>query len=376
VRVLVAPDKFKGTLSAAEAAAAIARGWRRACPEAEITRVPLADGGEGTLDVLVGGPGGERRSVQVTGPVGSPVDAEFGLVPAPDGPIGVIEMARASGLALIPPERRDPTTTTTTGTGDLMLAAMRAGARRLLVCVGGSGTNDAGAGMAQALGVRLLDGAGREVAPGGAALVDLDEIDVTGLAPELRGVPVEVLVDVDNPLVGPDGASVVFGPQKGATPDDVALLDRALTRFASVIMCATGVEVASMPGTGAAGGIGASLAAFLGATFRPGVDAVMDATGVRAHIAAADVAVTGEGTFDGESLRGKVVGGVIAEAARGGGRRIVVLCGRAATPAPSDVEVAALTDRFGPNRAMADAAALLEDLAAERAAAPAVREPR
>src|SRR5438132_3691562 len=224
-----------------------------------------------------------------------------------------------------------------------MLAAVRAGARRLLVCVGGSGTNDAGAGMAQAVGVRLLDAAGREVGAGGAALLHLDRIDVTGLAPELRGVPVDVLVEVDNPLVGSDGASVVFGPQKGATPDVVALLDRALTRFASIVLRATGVEVASMPGTGAAGGIGASLAAFLQATFRPGVDAVMDATGARAHISAADVAVTGEGTFDAESLRGKVVGGVIREAARGGGRRMVVLCGRAAAPAPAGVQVAALS---------------------------------
>jgi glycerate 2-kinase len=376
VRVLVAPDKFKGTLSAAEAAAAIARGWRRASPGAEITSVPLADGGEGTLDALVGGPGGERRSVTVTGPVGSQVDAEFGLVPGPGGPVGVIEMARASGLALVPPERRDPTRTTTRGTGELMRAAVRSGARRLIVCVGGSGTNDAGAGLAHAVGVLLLDAAGREITEGGAALLDLEEIDVTGLAPELRGVPVEVLVDVDNPLVGPDGASAIFGPQKGATPDDVALLDRALTRFASVILRATGVDVASMPGAGAAGGIGASLAAFLQATLRPGVDAVMDATGVRVRIAAADVAVTGEGTFDAESLRGKVVGGVIREAARGAGRRIVILCGRRAALAPPGAEMAALTDRFGPDRAMVEAGALLEELAAETAAAPVVRAPR
>jgi glycerate kinase len=375
VRVLVAPDKFKGTLSAAEAAAAVARGWRRAHPEAEITQVPLADGGEGTLDALMGGPGGERRSARVTGPVGTPTEAEFGLLPAPDGPVGVIEMARASGLALVPPDRLDPTTTTTRGTGELMLAAVRAGARRLLVCVGGSGTNDAGAGMAQALGVRLLDAGGHEVAAGGAALLALDQIDVTGLTPELRRVPVEVLVDVDNPLLGPEGASAVFGPQKGASPQDVALLDRALSRFASVVLRTTGVEVASMPGAGAAGGIGASLAAFLQATFRPGVDAVMDAAGVRAHIAAADVAVTGEGTFDEESLRGKVVGGVIREAARGAGRRIVVLCGRAAASAPPGVQVAALTDRFGPDRSMVEAGALLDELAAEMAAAPAGRVP-
>jgi glycerate kinase len=364
---LVAPDKFKGTLSAAEAAAAIGRGWRGAEPAAQVDEVPLADGGEGTLEALVAALGGEVRSVRVTGPLGEPVDADFGLAAGPPA-VGIVEMARASGMWLVPSDRLDPTTTTTRGTGELLLAAARAGAHRLLVAVGGSATNDAGAGMSQALGVQLLDADGRDLAPGGAALLGLDRIDASGLAPELAGVAVEVLTDVDNPLVGPDGASAVFGPQKGASPEDVVTLDRALARFAEVVRRDTGVEVASLPGAGAAGGVGASLAAFLGATFRSGLDAVMDATGVRARIAAADTVVTGEGAFDGASLRGKVVGGVLREARAAGVRRMVVLCGRADGDAPPGVEVVSLAYRFGLDRAMAAAPGLLEDLAAEAAA--------
>jgi glycerate kinase len=371
VRVLVAPDKFKGTLTANDAAAAIARGWRQTRPGAVIEQVPLADGGEGTLDALVAALGGQIRSAHVTGPLGARVRASFGLLPG-SPPVAVVEMAQASGLALVPPDRRDPTRTTTRGTGELLLAAVRAGAGRVLVCVGGSATNDGGAGLAQALGVELLDGTDREVGPGGAALLGLERVDSSGLARELRGVSVEVLSDVDNPLTGPDGASAVFGPQKGATPDEVALLDRALVRFAGVVRRDTGVDVEGLPGAGAAGGIGASLTAFLGATFRSGLDAVMDATNLRARLAAADAVVTGEGAFDAESLRGKVVGGVIREARAAGARRVVVLCGRAEGPGPPGVDVRSLSDRFGFERAMEAGAALLEELAAETATADRV----
>jgi glycerate kinase len=367
VRILAAPDKFKGTLTAAEAAAAIARGWRRADPGAEVVELPLADGGDGTLDALVAALGGERRAAEVTGPDGVRLKAEFGLVHAPSGRVGVVEMARASGLVLVPADRRDPVTATSRGTGELMLAAIRAGAERLLVGVGGSATNDAGAGMAQALGVRFLDDGGRELGPGGGALLRLQKVDTGGLVDELRDVPVEVLVDVDNPLVGPEGASVVFGPQKGATEDDIALLDRALSRFAGVVRRDTGVEVATLPGTGAAGGIGASLVAFVGATFRSGVDAVMEATGFRSCVAGADVVVTGEGAFDAESLRGKVVGAVVRESRASGVRRVVVVCGSAEAPAPPGVELVSLADRFGLDRAMENGAALLEDVSAEAA---------
>jgi glycerate kinase len=365
VRVLVSPDKFKGTLTAAEAARAIGEGWRRSLPAAVIDEVPLADGGEGTLDVLVAALGGTHERMRVTGPLGEPVEAEFGLVPAPGGPAGIVEMAKASGLALVAKDRRDPRVTTTRGTGELMLAACRAGARRLIVCVGGSATNDAGAGMAQALGIRLVDGRGLDVGPGGAALVGLAGVDVRGLDPAIRGVAVKVASDVDNPLVGPDGASAVYGPQKGATPQDVAMLDLALARFAGVVKSHLGVEVASMPGTGAAGGIGASLVAFLGATFRSGVELVIEAVGFGERLRAANLVVTGEGTFDEQSLRGKV-GGAVLSAAAAAGVPAVVLCGRA-TVTPSGATVRSLVDRFGMEAAMGAPAERLADLAAETA---------
>jgi glycerate kinase len=366
VRILAAPDKFKGTLTAGEAAAAIARGWRRSDPAADVDELPLADGGDGTLDALVAALGGERRTADVTGPDGGRVEAEFGLL---EGSVGVIEMARASGLVLVPPDRRDAVAATSRGTGELTLAAVRVGARRLLVGVGGSATTDAGAGMAQALGVRFLDAGGQELGPGGGALLQLDHVDGSGLAQELRGVPVEMLADVDNPLVGPEGAAAVFGPQKGATEADVVLLDRALARFADVVRRDTGVEVASLPGAGAAGGIGASLVAFLGATFRSGVEAVMDATRFRQRLAGADVVVTGEGAFDAGSLRGKVVGAVLRESRAAGVGRAIVVCGRAEATPPPGVELVALADRFGPDRAMENGAALLEQVSAEAAEA-------
>jgi len=368
VRVLVAPDKFKGTLSAPDAADAIVAGWRRARPGDEIGLVPLADGGEGTLDALVA-EGGERRSAGVSGPHGAPLDAVFGLRYG-SPPAGIVEMARASGLALVPVGRRDPLRATSRGTGELMLAAVRAGARMLTVTLGGSATTDGGAGIAQALGIRLLDGRGREVGPGGVGLLDLERIDTSRLAPELRGVEVLALTDVDNPLVGPDGAAVVFGPQKGATPDDVALLDRALARFADMVRRDTGVDVASMPGAGAAGGVGASLVAFLGATLRSGIDAVMESTGFRVRVKAADVVLTGEGTFDAASLRGKVVGAVIRESWVAGAERVIVLCGRAEAPAPQGVQLVSLADRFGVERAMVSGRVLLEQLASEVATEP------
>ena len=365
MRVLVSPDKFRGTLTAVDAARAIGEGWRRAFPGAVIDEVPLADGGEGTLDVLVAALGGRRERVAITGPLGEPVEAEFGLVPVAGGPAGIVEMARASGLALVPEARRDPKLTTTRGTGELMLAACRAGARRLIVCVGGSATNDAGAGMAQALGIRLLDARGLDLGPGGASLRGLARVDVGGLDPAVRGVAVEVASDVDNPLVGPDGASAVYGPQKGASPEDVVTLERALERFAEVVKSGLGADVASMPGAGAAGGIGASLVAFLGATFRSGVELVMEAVGFGERLHGADLVVTGEGTLDEQSLRGKVAGGVLAAAAAAG-VPAVVLCGRA-TVRPAGATVRSLVERFGVEAATAGAPASLAELAAETA---------
>jgi glycerate kinase len=362
----VTPDKFKGTLTAVQAAEAIAGGWGRAVPSADIERVPMADGGEGTLDALVAAMGGDRHPARVTGPLGNPVDAEYAVVQGPGESLGVVEMARASGLTLISARRQDPRRTTTRGTGELILQACRGEAERVLVCIGGSATNDGGAGMAQALGIRLLDGSGQDLRPGGAALLDLVRIDMSGLDPTVAAATFVVATDVDNPLVGPQGASAVYGPQKGASPEDVALLDRALGHFAAVVYRDLGVDVRNLPGAGAAGGLGAGLIAFLGARLRPGVDVVMEALRLPQRLQGADLVVTGEGRFDQQSLRGKVPAGIlrVAEEAR---VRAVVLCGQADIEPPG-VKVFSLAHRFGPEAAMERAGPLLEDLAAEVAA--------
>ena len=359
----MAPDKFKGTLTAPQAADAIARGWARADPSAQIDTAPMADGGEGTLDALVAAVGGERRRVSVSGPLGDPIDAEFAIVPTPEGPTGMVEMARASGLELISPARRDPKRTSTRGTGELILAACRAGVRRVLVCIGGSATNDAGAGMAQALGIRMLDEEGRDLGAGGAALVTLARIDMGGLDRLVAATTFVVATDVDNPLVGPQGASATYGPQKGASPEDVALLDRALGHFAAVVYRDLGVDVRTVRGAGAAGGLGAGLVAFLGARLRPGVDVVMEALRLPERMEGADLAVTGEGTFDEQSLRGKAPAGVLRVAEEAGVPSLI-LCGRRegdAVPA----RIFALADRFGLEAAMTRPGPLLADLAAE-----------
>jgi glycerate 2-kinase len=367
MRVLVAPDKFKGTLTAVEASEAIARGWRRSMPSALLEVVPMADGGEGTLDALAAALGGERYRAHVVGPLGDPVDAEYAQALQQDGPLAIVEMARASGLALISERRRDPKRTTTRGTGELILDACRRGARRVLVCVGGSATNDGGAGMAQALGVRLLDGRGRDLPPGGAALRALTRIDMRGLDPAVAAATFVVATDVDNPLVGPNGASAVYGPQKGASDEDVALLDEALRHFAAVVYRDLGVDVRDLPGGGAAGGLGAGLISFLGARVRPGVDVVMEAVRLPERMEGADLAVTGEGRFDEQSLHGKVPAGVL-RVAREGRVPAVVLCGEQ-TADVDDVRVISLAERFGPGDALERAGPLLEELAAELATA-------
>lgn len=365
MRLLVAPDKFRGTLTAVQAAAAIATGWRRVRPADTVEEVPLADGGEGTLDALVAALGGERRSARVRGPLGDAVEADFGLAPVETRALGVIEMARASGLELVSKGRRDALRSTTWGTGELVLAAARAGAAQVLVCLGGSATTDGGAGMAQALGVRLLDAGGNPIGQGGAGLLDLWRIDAGGLDPAVRALRVQAACDVDNPLTGPRGAARVFAPQKGASSQDVVLLDRALAHLAAVVHRDLGIDVRSVPGAGAAGGLGAGLLAFLGARLRPGIEIVMDAVRLRERLAAADLVVTGEGAFDASSLGGKVPAGVL-EVARAAGVPALVLCGRADV-APEGVEVRSLLERFGAERALGDARLALEDLAAETA---------
>lgn len=366
MRVLVAPDKFKGTLTAVQAAEAITRGWLRAVPSVRVEAVPMADGGEGTLDALVAAMGGRRYRAAVTGPLGDPVNAEYALVDTPEGPLGVVEMARASGLMLIAESRRDPRRSTTRGTGELILEACRQGAGSVLVCIGGSATTDAGAGMAQALGIRLLDEGGAPIRPGGAALVDLARIDLRGLDPSVAAATFVVASDVDNPLVGPNGAAAIYGPQKGASPEDVVELDRALRHFAAVVYRDLGMDVRDLRGAGAAGGLGAGLIAFLGAHLRPGVDVVMEALDLPERMQRADLVVTGEGTFDGQSLRGKAPAGVLRLAAEAG-VPAVVLAGSVEVE-PDGVKAFSLVDRFGADVSMERPQALLEELAAEVAA--------
>jgi glycerate kinase len=365
MRVLIAPDKFKGTLSAAEAARAIAAGWRSRRPDDAVEQVPLADGGEGTLDVLLAALGGRRRWTRVRGPLGEPVTAPYGLVGEEGSAEAIVESSLASGLRLLAAGRRDPLRATSRGTGELIRAA-RTDARRLLVCLGGSATNDAGAGMVQALGVSLLDDGGRELPPGGAALLDLAAIDTSGLDPTMRDAQVVVLRDVDNPLVGRAGATIVYGPQKGARPEDVDLLEKALTRFVDVVRRDVGVDVGGIPGAGAAGGLGAALVAFLGAELRPGTDVVMDVVGFEERLADADLVVTGEGSLDAGSLHGKVPVRV-AQVAAATATDVLMLCGRAEVR-PDGVRVESLAERFGEVRAMTDPRGALRDLATSVAA--------
>lgn len=366
MRVLVAPDKFRGTLTAPQAARAIATGWRRARPGDELVLVPMADGGEGTLETLVEALGGSTHEAEVAGPLGAQIRARFGLVPSPRGTLAVVEMARASGLALLEERNRDPLRATTRGTGELIGLALRHDPAQVLVCVGGSATNDGGVGMAQALHGRFLDAVGRQLPPGGAALLDLERIDLRPLV-RLVGDRVRFVAatDVENPLCGPRGASIVYGPQKGATPDDAALLDRALGHLAALVARDLGVDLRDEPGGGAGGGLGFGSMAFLGARLRPGVEVVMDAVGFAQRIVEADLVVTGEGTLDAQSLSGKAVAGVLRVAVEAGVRAAVV-CGRAEIVLEG-VPVASLVERFGQGPATEDARRCLETLAQEMA---------
>lgn len=314
--IICAPDSFKESMSAPDAARAMERGIRRALPGAQVVRVPVADGGEGTCATLAEALGGTMVEVPCTDAVGRPVRGAIAHIPA-EG-LAVIEVASACGLELIEPGRRDARFASTRGVGDLVRAALDLGATTLLVGLGGSATNDAGAGMLSALGARFLDADGAVLPDGGAALVDLAAVDLTGLDPRLAGVEVRVACDVDNPLVGPRGASAVFGPQKGADAAAVALLDRALTRWADVVEPAVGRSVRDVPGAGAAGGLGAALLAFGRTTLESGADLVMDAVGLDAHLAGADLVLTGEGSLDAQSAAGKVPVKVAQRAASAG----------------------------------------------------------
>ncbi|MGK8440563.1 glycerate kinase [Ectopseudomonas hydrolytica] len=323
MKIVIAPDSFKESLSAPEVAAAIARGWQRVFPEAECLLRPMADGGEGTVDALLAAVGGERRECWVLGPMGEPVRAHWGWLG--EG-TAVIEMAAASGLHWVPREQRDARVASSFGTGELIAEALQAGATRIILGLGGSATNDAGAGLLQALGMRFLDDQGRELAAGGAALAALDQLDLSGLDARLLQVQIEVAADVDNPLCGARGASAVFGPQKGATPEQVAELDTALGRFARIAAATLGEDHAEYPGVGAAGGLGFAARAFLKATFRPGIELVAELSGLAEAVQGADLVITGEGRMDAQTLHGKTPVGV-ARVAQDAGVPVIALAG-------------------------------------------------
>lgn len=360
MRILVAPQEFKGSLSAAEAAHAIASGLRSALPDAEIEELPLADGGPGTVDALVAATGGRFFETEVHDPLGRPVSARWGALGAATDS-AAIEMATASGLVLLSEDERDPRLASTRGTGELILAALDAGFRRLIVGAGGSATNDGGAGMARALGARLLDAQGDDLPPGGAALALLDRIDVTALDARLAQAKVIVATDVTNPLCGPDGASLLYGAQKGATEAIAQELDAALAHYAQVVRRDLGIEVADVPGAGAAGGLGAGLIAFCRAEVRPGFDVIAEAVGLSERVARSDVVVTGEGRLDRQSAFGKTTVRV-AQMARDADKPVAAVVGsvdNGEARRPFD-EVFALTPDLAPlDEAMSRAEELL-----------------
>ncbi|CAI0717507.1 MULTISPECIES: glycerate kinase [Serratia] len=315
-KVVIAPDSFKESLSALEVAEAIERGFRQIFPQVQYVKLPMADGGEGTVDSMVAATGGEIVRVTVTGPLGQPVQAFYGLLG--EGETAVIEMAAASGLHLAPKAQRDPRMTTSYGTGELILAALERGVKTIILGIGGSATNDGGAGMMQALGARLLDENRQALPPGGAALAQLAYIDLSGVDPRLQQVSITAACDVDNPLCGANGASAVFGPQKGATPEMVTQLDAALRHYGTLLEQATGREVINAPGAGAAGGMGAALLGMLNARLRPGIEIVIETLQLEEALRDADLVITGEGRLDSQSIHGKTPIGVARVAKRFG----------------------------------------------------------
>lgn len=314
MKIVIAPDSYKESLSALDVATAIETGFREIYPHAEYVKVPVADGGEGTVEAMVAATQGHIVQVSVTGPLGESVNAFYGL--SGDMRCAYIEMAAASGLESVPPTRRNPLLTTSWGTGELIRHALDAGVSQIIIGIGGSATNDGGAGMAQALGAKLLSAGQQQIAPGGGALETLARIDLSELDPRLADCRIDVACDVTNPLTGPQGASAVFGPQKGATAAMIERLDRGLQHFAQIIDRDLDIDVLSLEGGGAAGGMGAALYAFCGANLRPGIEIVTDALGLADLVADADLVITGEGRIDSQTIHGKVPVGVAKVAKR------------------------------------------------------------
>lgn len=315
--ILVAPDSFKGSLSARDAADAMERGVKNILPDSVVIKHPISDGGEGLVDILTPALNGTFVTTEVSGPFpGQRAKARWGL--SGDQSTGIIEMAEAAGLTLAPPGKRDPKIATTYGVGELIRAALDAGVTSLIVGIGGSATNDGGAGMAEALGVRFMNESGQPLGRGGAALAALDRIDVSDKDPRVDQIEIIVASDVQNTLCGELGASAVYGPQKGASPHDVKALDAALFRYGEVLQSALGIDVLSIPGGGAAGGLGAGLVAFCGAQLRRGIDVVFHVTNFDDHLLSADLVITGEGKIDEQVRFGKALAGVIERAQRAG----------------------------------------------------------
>ncbi|MFV2196649.1 glycerate kinase [Nocardiopsis sp. LOL_012] len=361
LRIAVVPDSFKGSAWAVDAAAAMEQGARAAFAGSgtpvEVDALPFADGGEGTLDALLGAWGTDARTADTTDALGRPVRARYGL--SPDGRTGVIEAAEANGLPLVSDVPPRPLEATTRGIGPLAAALLDAGAEEILLCIGGSATTDGGAGLLTALGARLLDADGAELPDGGGALTALERLDLSGLDPRARTVRWRIACDVTNPLAGPKGAAAVFGPQKGATPDDVRTLDAGLNRLADVLARAAGTDVREIPGTGAAGGLPAPLVALLGAETVPGSRLVADVLGAEPLLARADLVLTGEGSFDGQSLSGKVVDAV--RRLTPANTPVVVIAGSVSVP-PERLRDAGITAAFSIARGPASLEHLREEV--------------
>ena len=373
MKIVVAPDSFKGSVTALQAANAMETGLRRIFPAATIEKIPMADGGEGTVQSLVDATGGHFQTRRVLAPLGDEVGAQFGILA--DGETAVIEMAAASGLTLVPPDKRNPLKTTTYGTGQLIRAALEAGCRRLIIGIGGSATNDGGAGMAEALGVKLLDANGNPIPRGGGGLGTLATIDITGLHPaiaETDTTDTVVACDVNNPLTGPEGASHVYGPQKGATPAIIETLDAHLAHFDAVLTQTLGKSFNAIPGAGAAGGLGAGLMAFLNAELRLGVDIMIDAVKLNERIKGASLVFTGEGQLDFQTVFGKTPVGV-AKVAKAYDIPVIAIAGGIAEGAEAvydagiDAMLGIVHEPMSLELAVADASRLIADTA-ERAA--------
>ena len=370
MKIVVAPDSFKGSVSALEAANAMEHGLRRVFPDAVIEKIPMADGGEGTVQSLVDATGGHLQTRRVLAPLENEVDAQFGILS--DRETAVIEMASASGLTLVAPHEQNPLRTTTYGTGQLIHAALEAGCRHLIIGIGGSATNDGGAGMAEALGVRLLDANEKQIQRGGGNLGQLASIDATGLHPAIAETETVVACDVNNPLTGPDGASHVYGPQKGATPEMIETLDGHLSHFDKILTHTFGKSFNDIPGAGAAGGLGAGLMAFLNAELRLGIDIMIDAVNLKERIKGAAIVFTGEGQLDFQTAFGKTPVGV-AKVAKAHGIPVIAIAGGIAEGAEAvydagiDAMLGIVQEPMSLENAVTDASRLIANTAEQAA---------